>query len=79
MRRMAVRAENAEKLVEVLKSKLDSGQQAAASNSVDVKTWDSRLDPEKMELDEKLTVFVQAILLDRATYDVLIKMAAKAG
>lgn len=32
-----------------------------------------------MELDEKLTVFVQAILLDRATYDVLIKMAAKAG
>ncbi|MBV6490644.1 MAG: hypothetical protein KJZ62_08120 [Fimbriimonadaceae bacterium] len=79
MRRVAVRAENAEKLVEVLKSKLDSGQQAAASNSVDVKTWDSRLDPEKMELDEKLTVFVQAILLDRATYDVLIKMAAKAG
>jgi hypothetical protein len=73
--RMSIAGMNAENLMEVVKKTLNKGQLAAARNALKPEIYDSKLDASKMDDDAKLAFFVKMVMLDRVSYDVMVKLA----
>lgn len=77
--RQSIADENTDTAVKMFKDVTDVGQQKAAQNSLAPQLFDPSLKPDKMTDDEKLRFFIQNIILDPQTYDVLVQMEKHVG
>lgn len=66
---------NTTNVTEVLKKHISEGQLAAIRNALNPGALDPSLDPAKMTDDEKVRFWVKYVLLDYASYDILIKLS----
>jgi antirestriction protein ArdC len=74
IKREAIARENTAKVLEAMKKVLNEGQIKAAAGALEPKLLDPSLDPKTMTQDDKLRVFVRAILLDPDAYELLIEL-----
>jgi hypothetical protein len=72
-RQFLVGGSAAEVLAEMKKT-LNAGQLKTAENSLDPRLFGEK-EPDKMSSDEKLKLWIREVLLDRASYDLLVDMA----
>lgn len=77
--RGSVLEENVEAVLAVLKSNLNAGQLKAAEKSISPREFDPKAEPEKMTQDDRIRVFIRAVLTDDACYQVLVKMSMRPG
>lgn len=77
IRRQAIIADNVALVMAVLDKELNAGQKKAAANAIRPNLFDPNLDPSKMSDADKMRVYVQAIILDREAYDLLLTMSQK--
>ncbi len=59
-----------------MKETLNEGQMKAAGNSIDPRYF-GVADPEKVSQEDKLRLWIQNVLLDAVTYDVLVELSKK--
>lgn len=72
-RRMAVN-EMTDSLYEVCKKTLNEGQIAVMKNTLNLKELDPTLNPDKVTDEQKVKFYIQRVLLNDVTYDVLKDM-----
>lgn len=65
---------SAGQVLKKMKEVLNVGQLKAAENALDPRLFGEK-DPESMSSDAKLTLWVREVLLDRASYDLLVDMS----
>lgn len=77
--RGSVLEENTEAVLAAMKSNLNAGQLKAAEKSINPKEFDPRAEPEKMTQDDRIRIFIKAVMTDAACYEVLVKMSMRPG
>lgn len=77
--RAVIGGSNTATVIDAIKKTADSGQLKEMQNSLDIHGIDPSKDPAKMTDDEKLTFFVQNVILDPAAYPLMVKIAATAS
>lgn len=65
-------------MLDLLKKELNAGQLKSIENSFAISALDPSKDDKKMSSNEKITFYIGRILLDEATYDLLVKMSKTA-
>lgn len=62
------------KVLEAMKPILNEGQLKAAEKALDPRLF-GETDPDSLSSDAKLKIWIREVLLDRATYDILVDMS----
>lgn len=78
MKRKALVDETVAELTRLMKEKLNDGQVRSAANAMNPRLFLPDVDPEKMTEDQKLDLWVRMILIEAATYDILVELNKKA-
>lgn len=65
--------------VEALEKVFDAGQVKVMENSLDPYAMDPSIKKDSLDKDGKIRFFVNMIMLDNSTYDLLVKLHEKAG
>lgn len=74
--RKSIADENTTNVLAVVKSTLNPGQIKAMQNALDARSFPSSPEGTTMNEDQKLKLYVQNILLDPLSYDILLKIAS---
>lgn len=72
--RMVLLGTNTAKVLEFMKKELNEGQRKAAANAFDPRIFDPSADPSAMSDDDKLKNWIQLILLDGLSYELLLDL-----
>ncbi|MFI5385417.1 MAG: hypothetical protein ACHQ50_04770 [Fimbriimonadales bacterium] len=79
MIRMAAVDDNIDAVMKVFNDVCNAGQKKAAANSLAPQLIDPSLKPDKMTQDDKIRFFIQNILLDGQSYEILVQLAKHAS
>lgn len=77
IRRTMAAEENTTDIFNAMKSILNEGQLKVAANTLDPRAFDPNAKPDSMSQDEKIKLFIKAVILDWSSYDIMVKMASR--
>ena len=78
VRRQIAAGENADLVYEVMLKVLNKGQLAVAAKTIDPNAYDPTVDLKTWTDEMRTKLFIKDVLLDPASYDLMVKMSKKA-